>query len=175
MAKNKKQKRGLVIFVAVATTISLAGLTGLFGAGIPQNNNQDQQNEEVDINQIVAVTGVPCLTSEKFHLHPHLTILVDGADEALPADIGVYPGCTQELHTHEADGIIHVESDVDKGYTLQNFLNVTGFSINQPGFITRLTVDGEFNGNDANFRLEDGQQITLEFISIPELGTGTEE
>jgi len=169
MAK-KKEKKGLVIFVAIATTISLAGLTGIFGTSVPASNNT-QQNMPVNHAQVASVTGVPCLTSEVFHLHPHLTITIDGISEPLPADIGVLTGCIQELHTHEEDGIIHVESDVDKGYTLADFLNVWGIGLEQPGYITRLTVDDEFNENDMNFKLEDEQEILLEFIEIPSFGT----
>jgi len=173
MAK-KKNKKGLVIFVAVATTISLAGLTGLFGAGGPNNAGQtgtNSNNEAPTPEQIAQRTGVPCLTSEEFHLHPHLTIKIDESEEPLPANIGVFAGCTQELHTHDPDGTIHVESDTDKGYIFQDFLNVWGLGLQQPEFITRLTVDGEYNENDTNFKLEDGQEILLEFISIPSLGS----
>ena len=175
MPKSKQKERrekALVMFVAIATILSLAGFTGLFGVGNTQNNGETQNNT-VDINQLVQATGVPCLTSEEFHLHPHLKVTVDGIEEVLPANIGIYDNCTQELHTHEEDGIIHVESDVDKGYTFQNFLNIMGFSIEQSGFITRLTVNGEFNNNDTNFKLEDGQEILLEFITIPSFGTAT--
>jgi len=168
MAKNKKERKGLVIFVAIATTISLAGLTGLFGTGAP--TQQVGQNQAPDVNQIVASTGVPCLTSEVFHLHPHLTITIGGVEEPLPVNIGVFSGCFQELHTHDADGVIHVESDVDKGYTFADFLNVWGIGLEQSGYITRLTVDDEFNENDINFKLEDEQEILLEFITIPSFG-----
>ena len=173
MPKNKQKElrqRGFVIFVAIATIVSLAGFTGLFGLNATQQNDATTQDEEIDIGQIVALTGVPCLTSEEFHLHPRLTIKIDGAEEPLPANIGIYEGCTQELHTHGADGVIHVESDTDKGYTFQHFLNVWGLSLSQEGFIARLTVGGTFNDNDTSFKLEDGQEILLEFITIPSFG-----
>jgi|SRR3989344_271766 len=177
MAKNKKQKQGFVIFVAIATIISLAGLTGLFGAGAtPTNNQTNQQQEEPTPDEIAAATGVPCLTSEVFHLHPHLTIKIDGVEEPLPANIGIYTDCAQEIHTHEADGIIHVESEIDKGYTFQDFLNVFRVSLEQEGYVTRLTVNGEFNNNDTSFKLEDPQEILLEFTSIPSFdSTSTEQ
>ena len=85
--------------------------------------------EYVSAEQIVEATGVQCLTSEEFHIHPHLVIKIDGIEEPLPANIGIYTNCTQELHTHEADGIIHVESAVDRGYVFQDFLNVFGIFI----------------------------------------------
>ena len=68
-------------------------------------------------------------TSEQtiFHIHAHLTVVVDGAARQVPAAIGI-PGaqpqsaaqgpfissgtCFYWLHTHAADGIIHIESPV---------------------------------------------------------------
>lgn len=175
MSKNKQKERrekAFGAFVAIATILSLAGFTGLFDI-TSTNNNQQTQNESVDTNQLVQLTGVECLTSEEFHLHPHLTIKINGEEEPLPANIGIYEGCTQELHTHEPDGVIHVESDIDKGYTFQNFLNVWGLSLEQEGYITRLTVDGVYNNNDTNFKLAEPQEILLEFIEIPSFGGST--
>ena len=89
MAKNKKDKKGFVIFVAIATTISLAGLTGLFGTGVAPQQTQQQQTQESPptTEEIVQATGVPCLTSEEFHLHPRLTVTVDGEEQPIPANI----------------------------------------------------------------------------------------
>jgi len=161
MAK-KKQNKGFVVFLAIVTTVSLAGLGGLFGSGIsPQNAPSQVANNSAELS------GSPCLTSEEFHLHPHFTIKIDGEEVPIPENIGVEPNCFRELHTHEPDGIIHVESDIDKGYAFSDFLNVWGFPLQQENLITRLTVNGEFNNNDSSFILEDGQDIVLEYISLP--------
>lgn len=164
MAK-KKQNKGFVIFLAVVTTVSLAGLGGSLFGGVSPNNAPAQNS---NLNNSAELSGVPCLTIEEFHLHPHLTITFDGEEVPIPANIGVEPNCFRELHTHDSDGVIHVESDVDKGYAFSDFLNVWGFPIEQAGLITRLTVNGEFNDNDTNFVLEDGQEIVLEFINLPD-------
>lgn len=173
MAKSKTSQKVFIGILAVVTAISLGGLTGILGGSPLPNGNPATEN--IDSSQVVGATGVPCLTSEKFHLHPHLTILVDGEEVPVPANVGVFSDCTQELHTHEADGIIHVESDRDKGYTFTNFLNVLGLVLEQPGYILRLTVDGKFNENNPNFVLEDGQEILLEYIAIPDFGVVEDE
>ena len=90
-----------------------------------------------------SVDGISCDTSEQtlFHIHAHLTIFVDGAARQLPAGIGI-PGaqaqstpegpfvssgtCFYWLHTHAADGIIHIESPVQRTYTLGDFFDEWG-------------------------------------------------
>lgn len=169
MAKQKASQKVFIGILAVMTAVTLAGAGGIFGGGVSPNSGapaQELANQNQPDN--IPTSNVPCLTSEDFHLHPHLTVLLDGEDVPIPANIGVSPDCIQELHTHESDGIIHVESDMDKGYTFADFLGLLGLPIDQAGFVTRLTVDGEFNDNDPNFLLEDGQEIVLEYITLPD-------
>jgi hypothetical protein len=47
------------------------------------------------------------------HYHPHLRIIINGSEVLVPANIGVDPanGAMSDLHTHETDGTIHIESD----------------------------------------------------------------
>ena len=170
MAKQKTSQRIFIGILAVMTTVTLAGAGGLFGGGggvvSPQQGVPGQQSL---VNP--SISNVPCLTSGVFHVHPSLVVLLDGEEIPLPVNIGVSANCIQEIHTHEADGVIHVESHVDKGYTFANFLEVWGFPFEQVGFVTRLTVNGEFNDNDINFVLEDGQEIVIEYITLPAFAT----
>lgn len=86
---------------------------------------------------------VSCLGQEQtlFHIHAHLTIFVHGAARQIPYGIGITNPQTQStpqgpfvgdgncfyfLHTHAADGIIHIESPVQRTYTLGNFFDVWG-------------------------------------------------
>jgi hypothetical protein len=148
MSKNKL----FVVLLVVVTAMSLVGLTGLFA--LPGGSSSQEPRE---------AKGVPCLTSEIFHIHPHLTILVDGKEEPVPANIGILPGCTREIHTHAADGVIHIEAAADRGYTFADFLTVWGQSLERPGYRWELTVNGQTTTN-LNFLLRDGQQIELKYI-----------
>ena len=74
-----------------------------------------------------------------FHIHAHLTVFVDGKARRVPCGIAV-PGaqvsstpigsyvaagsCFYWLHTHAADGIIHIEAPVQRTYTLGDFFDV---------------------------------------------------
>ncbi|MBI2010727.1 MAG: hypothetical protein HYS89_00610 [Candidatus Colwellbacteria bacterium] len=153
MAKNKLFV-GLMVGVVA---LSLLGLTGLFNVPFGGSDNSSEDNS--------GPKSVPCLTSEAFHIHPELTVLVNGQKEAVPANIGIVPGCTRELHTHATDGVIHVESAVDRGYVFTNFLAVWGKSLERGGYDLKITVDGA-ETTDPNFILKDGQEIILEYTSL---------
>ena len=153
MAKNK-----IVVWIIVGVVaISLVGLTGVFSPG-PTTSSQNGQSSN-------SSGRVPCLTSEVFHIHPHLQILVNGKDEPMPGNIGILPGCTRELHTHAADGIIHIEAAVDRGYTFADFLSVWGKPLLREGYTLKMKVDGQ-ETLSPNFILKDGQQIMLDYTKI---------
>jgi hypothetical protein len=89
------------------------------------------------------VDGIKCETSEQvaYHIHAHLAIYVDGKPRQVPFGIGIPDPVTQQangypfvvsgkcfswLHTHVADGVIHVESPSQRTYTLGNFFDIWG-------------------------------------------------
>ena len=131
------------------------------------------------------VDGISCQTSEQtiFHIHAHLTIFVNGTPRQVPAAIGI-PGaqgqstpqgtfigsgtCFYWLHTHAADGIIHIESPVQRTYTLGEFFNEWGqpLSAHQAGPVTG-TVTALYNGqvyrgNPQDIPLNAHAQIQLD-------------
>ena len=151
-------KNKIVTLVVVGvTTISLVGLSGLFSLGGSSNSSSQDQKQNKG-------QRVQCLTSELFHIHPELAILVNGKQEVVPANIGIIPGCTYELHTHTTDGIIHVESAVDRGYAFADFLSVWGEPLLREGYTLKMTLDGQEIAN-SNFVMKDGQKIILNYSS----------
>jgi hypothetical protein len=64
------------------------------------------------------------------HYHAHLQISINGADYAIPTDIGRQtPTCIYWLHTHPIDndaGVIHIESPDSRTFTLQQFFDIWG-------------------------------------------------
>jgi hypothetical protein len=89
-----------------------------------------------------SVDGISAAAAEQlaFHIHAHLTIFVAGVPRQIPYGVGIAPPLEVEstprgpfaaggaaffwLHTHAADGIIHIESPVERTYTLGNFFDV---------------------------------------------------
>lgn len=62
----------------------------------------------------------------QFHIHPQLKIIILGKERVIPAEIGIQPTCMTSIHTHSADGIIHIEAPVKKDFTLGDFFAVWG-------------------------------------------------
>jgi hypothetical protein len=144
-----------------------------------------------------AVTGKPmdgisCSASEQtvFHIHAHLTIFVNGSARQIPAAIGI-PGaqaqttaqgpfvetgtCFYWLHTHAADGIVHIESPVQRAYTLGNFFDEWGQPLGTgrvgpaTGPVVALYNGQVYQGNPRNIPLTAHAQIQLE-VGTPLVG-----
>ncbi len=114
-------------------------------------------------------SGVPCLVPNAdlvIHWHPMLTITVDGKDEEIPANIGLGGSCEHALHTHDTTGTLHVESQTVRDYTLTDFFNVWGKTIDRPGYTVSMTVDGKPSAELGNALLKDKEQIVLTYKSV---------
>ena len=131
------------------------------------------------------VDGIGCDTSEQtvFHIHAHLTLLVNGSARQVPAGIGI-PGATGQstpqgpfisngkcfywLHTHAADGIVHIESPVHRTYTLGNFFDEWGQPLGPDqagpakGHVTAIYNGKLYQGNPRDIPLNAHAQIQLE-------------
>jgi len=119
-----------------------------------------------------------------FHIHAHLTILIDGVPSQVPAGIGIAPPygveqttsgafighatCFMWLHTHSADGIIHTESPIHRAYTLGDFFDIWGQPLGRDrvgparGLVTVLFDGRVFTGNPRQIPLLAHAQIQLE-------------
>lgn len=115
-----------------------------------------------------AAAGVGCLpnghTNISQHIHPTLRIAADGVDEQLPGEIGSVRTCMAEIHTHEAGGVIHVETvDAFKKMTLGQFFVVWDKELARPGYKLKATAGGREVADPAALTLEDKQTIVLEY------------
>jgi hypothetical protein len=78
----------------------------------------------------LSAIGLHALPTEgvRVHIHEHLDVVVNGRLYPVPPLIGINvaePFVT-ELHTHDASGIIHVESPTVRTFTLGDFFDVWG-------------------------------------------------
>ena len=122
------------------------------------------------------VDGISCDTSEQvvYHIHAHLAVYTNGKARIIPEGIGIVPPtqvvqtsagpfvaagkCFYWLHSHTADGIIHVESPSQRVYTLGNYFDIW----NQPLSATQV---GPAQGPVTAY--VDGQPFTGDPRSIP--------
>jgi hypothetical protein len=129
-----------------------------------------------------AIDGIEGSSTEmlRVHVHAHLALFSKGQLVAIPYGIGIVrPFRVQNgfvgdgsgfywLHTHDATGIIHVESPDDRAYTLGNFFDVWGEPLSSRQVaslegVVHAFLDGKaFAGNPRDIPITAHAQITLE-------------
>ncbi len=133
------------------------------------------------------VDDIACATGEQlaFHVHTHLTIFVHGAARQVPAGVGITPprqaqqtprgvfvdggGCFYWLHTHAADGIIHIESPLaHRAFTLGDFFDIWGVRLGPQqvgpatGPVTAFYNGKVYRGDPRSIPLGNHTQIQLD-------------
>jgi hypothetical protein len=105
------------------------GLPGLVTTDAPWSNNAGQ------LSARLTALNLPQLTTEGsvLHIHQHIDIFVHGKAIAIPALIGIPnpESFISIIHTHDASGLIHVESPVKQDYYLGEFFDIWGVEFDQ--------------------------------------------
>lgn len=136
-----------------------------------------------DLLQGLPIDGIHCESQEGVveHIHSHLQIFNRGRRVEVPAQIGIMPiaGCLYWLHTHAADGIVHIESPVVRTFTLGQFFDIWGQSLSRSvagsvraprGQTLRFTVNGRlWRGDPRSIPLRDHEEIVIQ--NGPPFGT----
>ena len=154
--------------LTIATVVVLVGaLIGYFvWHNLAPTDPLAQAQQIVDANY-GPVDGVYCNTLEQlsYHIHAHITMYINGVDTPLVANTGIAPlgvtstanvTCYYWLHTHDASGVIHIESPTTKLYTLSQFFDVwqQKFSSSTNPFPTELSSSAGWviyvNGKQVN-------------------------
>jgi glucose uptake protein GlcU len=110
------------------------------------------------------------------HIHPRLYLNIDGQPYFVPQNVGIDPSLWKDhsldqygmigmapLHTHTADGMIHVESTVVRNYTLGEFLDIWGLDLK--GKSISVTVNGEQVSDYRNHIFKDEESIIMNMTS----------
>jgi hypothetical protein len=126
------------------------------------------------------VDGIQCLGMEgqAVHIHSHLALFVNGKQIQIPRLVGAAPtasgGCLYWLHTHDASGIIHLETPQDIApqgngqYTLGMFFDIWGEPLSRNGVagftgpVTAFVNGAPYDGKLHEIPLVSHQQIVLE-------------
>ena len=133
------------------------------------------------------IAGIPCQSAEKvaFHIHARLTIFVNGQARQVPFGIGIGPplygqslkghgvfvtggSCFMWLHTHAADGIIHMEAPKQTTFTLGQFFAIWGQPLSRTrvgpakGAVTAFYNGQVWTGNPAQIPLSSELQVQLD-------------
>ncbi|MEK7513026.1 MAG: hypothetical protein AAB601_02395 [Patescibacteria group bacterium] len=124
----------------------------------------------------VASGAVPCLVPNRpltVHVHPTLKIFISNGggekiEETVPSDIGLDGACEYVLHTHDGEserGVIHVESQDARRYTLGDFFAVWKKPLIREGYTLEVRVDGEIVPGPATIPLKDKEAIEFRYTA----------
>ena len=125
--------------VAIALVVAIVALVAYLL--ITQSANNDAMS-----TREIATTCDPAM-GNAYHVHPQLEIWVDGVQVPVEPNIGVRAGCMTRLHAHEGDGTIHVESPVERPFTLADFFAVWGKPFSREQLL--------------DYKAENGKKITV--------------
>lgn len=122
-----------------------------------------------------------CVTASLvYHSHPVLVVTISGNVQTIPVTFDA--GCSQPIHTHTSDGVLHVETDQDMNYTLGDWFLLWGHAVNSPsvanlnstlifgyktgqGHTLTMTVNGSPDMNPNDFK--DHNPTNIQNLYLP--------
>ncbi|HEX4703537.1 MAG TPA: hypothetical protein VH352_15525 [Pseudonocardiaceae bacterium] len=136
------------------------------------------------------VDGVSSNNTEQvlFHVHAHLAMYVNGQPKLLPYGLGIVPPYQLQqtaagpfvaggskfywLHTHDESGVIHIESPVQRTYTLGEFFDLWHQNLSptqlgpNTGKITAFMNGKPYTGNPRDIPLTAHNVIQLDLGTV---------
>jgi hypothetical protein len=152
---------------------SMSGLPGILETPPPWAANDEQGKLQLRLRAI----SLDPLTAEgqAVHIHQHLDLYVAGKKVTVPAQIGIASSGAflSDLHTHDATGIMHVESPTIRSFSLGQFFAVWGVRLDAK-CIGSLCASGDkalhawvdgapVAGDPTRIVLDEHQEIVLAF------------
>lgn len=151
------------------------------------NRNTSTGGDGTPIDDINCTDNMP----DEYHVHAHLSIIVNGEAKSVPAEIGFVSltggtRCVYYMHTHDKSGKIHMEAAAPRSFTLGQLFRIWGQPLedtNVAGYqglpIRLFVVDGssvsQVEATDwAGLELTSHRQVTIEIgTPIDEIPTFT--
>lgn len=146
----KKQTAKRYITWSVTTLVAVVLIGGLIMAY--------RSRPQIPESDIISRKGI--------HTHPELAIYVKGIKQEMPASLGVKPSFMAPVHTHEPNGVIHLEFQglvQKKDIMLGQFFKSWGRDINSFGTNMKMTVNGKENTDHGNYLMQDKDKIELRY------------
>jgi len=139
--------------------------------------------ELIHLRERLVVIGLPALHEEgsAVHIHQHLDIYIHGKPTMVPPGIGFNPmeRFISPVHTHDGNGIIHIESPAVQKFTLGQFFDIWGVRFNSncigsycqdQNNLLKTFINGiAQNGDPRSIGLSDHQVIVIVFGNKSEL------
>lgn len=162
-ADRRRKKKYTMIVIPVVAAVAAIGIVAAILYQPPE---------------VQAISGVECHSREvtNYHVHAHLDVFVDGQERGVPDRLGILSSCLFWLHTHDGEGIIHVEAPSQREFTLGQLLDIWDethrtseefFSSVSGKPVTAYVNGTEFDGDHRDIKLESRTQIVLAYGTPP--------
>ncbi|HEY0755431.1 MAG TPA: hypothetical protein VGD98_15850 [Ktedonobacteraceae bacterium] len=188
LAERRRRRNRIVITLSVILLIAVvAGGTwlivrqytsGAANTAAPQGSYQ----EAIFNTNYPPVDSVYCdqLEGSIEHVHAYITMFINGQPSPLPANLGIAQAstgtstCYYWLHTHDASGVLHIESPVNEVFTFGQLRDEWDQQFVSLGFAPELLltsgwtiwVNGQkYNGSLSSVPLAAHNIITLAYNS----------
>ena len=166
--RHFKLKQRQIVLIGIVITIPLILGAYVYGGGVGAGIGQSGAQSDPII----------------IHIHSALSMMMDNKPFSVPKNIGIDSSLWRNnsldkygmqampemgmsgmapLHTHDDSGIIHVESSIDRDYTLGEFFNIWGLDLENK--VVKATVNGKPSTDYKSILLKDGEKITLDIQS----------
>ncbi|MDB4939832.1 MAG: hypothetical protein JWO40_257 [Candidatus Doudnabacteria bacterium] len=121
--------------------ISIVAVLLIVGVGIYFANQDSKPVKTNDFSSVpgdsqllnnMTKAGLDALSAEGtvLHIHQHIDIVINGQPITIPAHVGIGSSFISPLHIHDTTNILHVESPVQKDFTLGQFFDEWGVDFN---------------------------------------------
>ena len=160
--KNYTKKRSNKLIVLLVISGIVAGIVYV-----------GYRSDSTSSSAAAVIDGIECNTSEftTFHIHAHLDYYVNGNHMTVPEKIGIVDNkCLYWMHTHDASGIIHIESPKSEEFTLQQFINIWNATGGFPifGATPKIFVNGQsVNSILSDTTVNKHDEIALVYGNVP--------
>lgn len=164
-SRTMRRKTTRKIFIWVLVILGIGG--GIFGI-MKLNSQSSYDQAQFDVT-------TECVTHGNLgmHIHPLLSIFIDGEKQDISANIGIVSStCFRPIHTHDASGKLHIEWRTLRDFTLGEFFKVWDrsfskgqifdYKVDKTHTLT-ITVNGIPSEKYEDLILKDGNRIEIHY------------
>ncbi len=162
MADKQKTRDRIIIAVVV-----IVALLAFYYFSSKKNSNEDCLTPPANEMNIMGHKNLA------LHIHPELIIQINGENQTIPANMGLFNNVIRPIHTHDEPGILHIESLCSRVFRLGEFFSIWGKTFNQQCIFEycadkgdlKMHVNGKENMEFQDYIMQDNDKILIEYNS----------
>jgi hypothetical protein len=162
----------VIALIATSSGGKSAHVTGAGASAGLQATSAPWAPDYAGLQTRLAALHLPAGMDGAYHVHAALRVYVNGKQVPVPAEIGIEPEATSlaSLHTHDASGVMHIESSEKYPFTLGQFFTIWGVKFTRTqlgsyvahgGNVLAVYVNGKPVSNPAGYVMNPHDDIVV--------------